>query len=253
MEKTANIPTYASDTILAFIDILGFKRILDNKSLPEIVDIVNGILHFNNSGDYIKILPTIKTKLISDSFVVYAQLKEPIHVTAFYVYLSTIIANIHRLGRVITRGYISNGNHYYNDDIWISPAFVDAYLGESKKAIHPRVIMGDSAITRLNKIYPNFIKSGFFKRDTDGYWFVNYLQCISNAYKPNGNNIIVDLGSQNLESSLRSHKESIENGLNNELDHTSKYIWLANYHNSYVTDNIKLESKKKFLIKIEKY
>lgn len=253
MRKTENIPTYTSDTMVAFIDILGFKRILSLKPLPEIVDIVNSILHFDNSVEYIKMLPTLKTKLISDSFVVYAQLKEPKHATAYFVYLSTIIANIHRVGRVVTRGYVSNGDHYYNDEIWISPAFVEAYWGESNKSIHPRVIIGDSAIKQINYIYQDFISSGFFKRDSDGYWFVNYMQCISTAYKPNDNNIIADLGSQNLEISLRSHKETIVNGLDNERGHVSKYIWLANYHNSYINENIKLENNGELLIDVRKY
>jgi hypothetical protein len=252
-ELTEKIPAYTSDTMLAFIDILGFKQMLSKKSLPEILETVKSILHFDNSADYSKMLPTLQTKLISDSFVVYAQLNEPGHATAFYVYLSTIIANIHRLGRVVTRGYVSNGDHYYTDEIWISPTFVEAYLGEAKKSIHPRVIIGDSAKKQIDKIYPKFIDSGFFKRDTDGYYFINYLQCISNAYRPNGIGIIADMGSKNLEASLQSHKDTVLNGLNNEKEHSNKYIWLANYHNSYINEYIKLENNADFLIDTTKY
>jgi hypothetical protein len=252
-EKMVNIPAYESDTTFAFIDILGFKRILSEKPLPEILEIVNSILHFDNSREYNNMLPTLKTKLISDSFVVYAQLKEPRHATAFYVYLSTIIANIHRLGRVVTRGYISNGNHYNNNEIWISPAFVEAYLGESNKSIHPRVIIGETAKKQIDKIYPEFINSGFFKRDSDGYWFINYMTCISKAYSPNGNSIIAEMNSKGLEESLRAHKETILNGLNNEKDHLNKYLWIANYHNSFINENIRLKNNADFLIEIKNY
>lgn len=253
MEKTDEIPIYSSGTTLAFIDILGFRKLLLEKTLSEIVEIVKSILNFNDSSDYEQMLPSLKTKLISDSFIVYAQLKEGKHVTAFFVYLSTIIANIHRLGRVVTRGYISKGNHYYNDDIWISPVFVEAYLGESKKSIHPRVIIDASAKEQINKISPDFINSNFFKRDSDGYWFINYMQCISNAYKPNGNKIVAEMNGFGLESALQSHKETILNGLNNEKEHSNKYIWLANYHNSYINESVKLKNNLDFIIDIRNY
>lgn len=252
-EVIDEMPAYESDTTLAFIDILGFKRILSDKALPEIVDIINSILDFNNSEAYEKMLPSLKTKLISDSFIVSAQLHESKHATAFFVYLSTIIANIHRLGRVVTRGYISNGEHYYKNDIWISPVFVEAYLGESKKSIHPRVIIDSLASDQINKISPDFLNSLFFKRDSDGFWFVNYMICIANNYKPNDDHIIAYLNSSGLQKALEEHKETILNGLNNEKLHLSKYIWLANYHNNYITENIKLKNTYDYLIDVSSY
>jgi hypothetical protein len=153
----------------------------------------------------------------------------------------------------VTRGYVSNGDHYYAKEIWISPAFVEAYLGEAKKSVHPRVILGDSAKNRIDKIYPKFIDSGFFKRDSDGFWFINYMNCISNAYKPNGTRIIGDLSSNNLEASLQSHKGTILKGLENEKEHSNKYMWLANYHNVYIIENINLKNNADFLIDITKF
>lgn len=246
-------PTYSSETTLAFIDILGFKKMLSDKTLPEILDIINSIIHFDNSADYKLMLPTLKTKLISDSFVVYAQLTEPKHVTAYYVYLLTVVANIHKLGKVVTRGYVSNGNHYFNDEVWISPVFVDAYLGEENIAIYPRVIIGESAILHTNKISEGFIAPGFFTKDPDSYWFMNYMQCIGNNYKPNGTNIIAEMNSAGLEPGLSSHKNAILNGLNNEKKHFKKYNWLANYHNEYINQNVKTKDNSSFLIDIEEH
>lgn len=252
MKKPEENPAYDADTMLAFIDILGFKKLLSKKTLPQIVNIINDIKQVDNSSEYSKML-TINTKLISDSFVVYAQLTEPKHVTAFYVYLSTIIARVHRLGSVVTRGYISTGDHYYKDEIWISPAFVEAYIGETKYSIHPRVILGESTLNYLNKIYPEFLNPNHLKRDSDGYWFINYMTCISEAYQPKDKTIIANLSSPNLEQSLKEHKESIISGLENEKENMNKYFWLASYHNAYINENIKLANKQDFLIDTKDY
>ncbi len=246
-------PTYQSNTMLAFVDILGFKNILSKKTLQEILDITNSILQADNSPDYLEMLPTLKTKLISDSFVVYAQILEPNHIVAFNVYLSTIIAGIHRLGRVVTRGFISAGDHYSDDTVWISPTFVEAYTGEENFSIHPRVILGDSAIQLINNIHPEFIMSGFLKRDLDGYYFVNYLNCIANNYKPSGGTINAYMNPGDLEISLQDHVETILNGILNEKQNINKYIWLANYHNNYLIENIKIKNIEQYLIEVAKY
>ncbi|MEI2675485.1 MAG: hypothetical protein V9F05_15720 [Chitinophagaceae bacterium] len=248
-----NEPTYTPNTTLAFIDILGFKSMLSNKPLPEIVDTINSILHFDNSADYKKMLPTLNTKLISDSFIVYAQLRDANHVTAFYVYLLSVIANVHKLGKVMTRGYVSNGEHYFNDEMWISPVFLEAYLGEQYTAIYPRVVIGELAIVHANNLSNNFISPGFFSKDTDGQWFMNYMQCIGNNYKPNVTNIIADINSKGLEPGLFSHKDAILFGFTYEKKHFKKYNWLANYHNDYINKCVNTVDNSRFLIDIDQY
>lgn len=119
MKENQLSPQYTSDTMLAYIDILGFKKLLENEPLSNIVEIIENILKVDNSSSYAEMLK-IKTNLISDSFVVYAQLTEPKHLTAFFVYLGTIIGKIHRIGNIITRGFVSSGDHYSKDNLWIS-------------------------------------------------------------------------------------------------------------------------------------
>jgi hypothetical protein len=50
--QSENMAVYSSDTMLAFIDILGFKKMLEEKPLNKILEIINSILHFDNSADY---------------------------------------------------------------------------------------------------------------------------------------------------------------------------------------------------------
>jgi len=198
-------------------------------------------------------LVSIDTKLLSDSLIVFAQLKEEKHVTAFFVYLSTLIARIHKIGDVVTRGYVSCGDHYSDNDYWISKAFVEAYTGESKFAIHPRVILGQSSIDNIKKVYPAFLKPGHLTRDLDGFWFINYLMCIDEVYTPNEINIVVNINGTNIESSLRVHRQTIIQGLKNHKRSINKYLWLANYHNRHVREKINLRNKNDLIIKIDEY
>ena len=250
MKKTN--PTYRSETTLAFIDILGFKEKLKTKALSEIIKLLNDIKQADNSNKYLKMVG-VETKLFSDSLIVFAQLTEQRHVTAFYVYLSIVIARVHKLGDVVTRGYVSCGDHYSDNDFWISKAFVEAHTCEAKYSVHPRVIIGQSAINNVSKIYPEFLKPGHLKRDSDGYWFINYLMCIDEAYTPNEHNIIANLGGNNITLSLKEHKATILEGLKNQKAVISKYLWLANYHNSHVIDHINIPNKEELLIDIDEY
>ncbi|MDQ7815873.1 MAG: hypothetical protein RDU14_02525 [Melioribacteraceae bacterium] len=235
---------------MAFIDILGFKSMLQTKPLNEIVELLDAIVRADNCAGYEEIVK-INTRLISDSFIIWAQLSDPKHVSAYFAYLGTIIARIHKIRNIITRGYISNGNHFNSEKFWISQVFVEAFNGESKYSIHPRVILGPSAVDRINIISPDFIDSGLLKRDDDGFRFVNYMMCIDDAYQPKGNAIMVNLGGMGLEGSLLAHKENIEHGLSHYKSYVHKYYWLATYHNNFIKDFVNLSNKNDFLINLK--
>lgn len=228
--------SYDTETMLAYIDILGFKKFLETKPLPQIVKIMKGILKADNSSAYAGMLD-IKTTLISDAFVIWAQPERPEHVTAFFTYLNTVAGQVHKMGGVITRGCVACGDHYCNENLWISPVFVAAYVGEQKNAIHPRIILDETAIARITKVYASYLDN--MEIDSDGYRYINYLMYASEAYKPSGDMITVDLGNSGLRQSLEAHMNMILAGLNGDSAHRSKYIWLANYHNSYVRKGVR--------------
>lgn len=252
MQSKTGIPEYDSDTMLAYIDILGFKGFLEKKELPELVNMIEIILEADNSSSYDKML-SIETKLISDSFVIYARITEAKQLSVFFTYLGTIIGRIHRIGDIVTRGYVAYGKHYSSEKLWISPVFVEAYSGEQKKAIHPRVILGESAENLIKNMDFNFIDSGWFMRDDDGFRYINYLMCIAEAYQPMIDHINVTLNSPNLRENLSQHKRTIINGLEHYGDHLSKYFWLASYHNTYIMDNVVLDNKEDLLIDLKGY
>jgi hypothetical protein len=253
MEENSNIPQYTTETMLAYLDILGFTEFLKDKPLPQLVEIIENILRADNCSSYVKMLK-INTKLISDTFVVFAKVTEPKHLTAYFVYLGTIISRIHTLGKVITRGCVANGDHYSTDTIWISPVYVTAYIGEHMKSIHPRVILDDSAINVINRINSGFLETtGLLLRDDDGYRYINYLMCLSDTYQANGDHVFGYLNNPTLRDGLIKHRKSLIYGLDNYKKHLSKYYWLSNYHNTHIMKNIHLANKEDLLIDLTLY
>lgn len=224
---------------MAFIDILGFKEKLKSP-LDDILNIMNEVLKTDNKSEYNQLLK-IKTRLISDSFVIYSELTDEKSLTCFIVFVGVVVAKIHKYGNILTRGCIAYGNHYEDQQLWISPVFVDAYTWESKISIVPRIILHTSIIEKIKLISPSYL-STWFLTDIDGYIYLNYIQHINEAYKPNQNAIAANMSTNRSNSStlfvsLEDHKNVIVNGIelySKNPTIKSKYIWLANYHNNYV-------------------
>jgi len=240
-----NINPEYKNTMLAFIDILGFKEWLKQKKLPEIVTTIVAILKTVtqkiNHGNF-----EIKTKLISDSLVIWAELESQIDITAFFIFVSNVIAKIHKIGNVVTRGCIANGDHFSNEQIWISKVFVESYKGESE-AIYPRTILLPSAMSRIKCLNQDLLNNEFWiKTDIDGFSFINYLNVISEDCQIVDGKILANgwttasPNNQILIEDIKRHKETIRNGFKTSLTDQKtrgKYFWLANYHNNFVKNN----------------
>lgn len=236
---------YVPNTLMAFVDVLGFVPWLESKSLQEIVETMNDILSFDNSAEYSE-MACIQTKLISDSLIVWSSITEARQLTAFFVYLGTVIAKIHHRGGVIVRGTIACGDHYYERDLWISPVFVEAYKAESKvRGAPPRVVLLDSAKRRLRELDESILSgdSWLTEDHDDQSLYVNYLLFSDEAYRPAVNRITLDLQTAEAVSSranLEAHRDMITKGLLGDEAHRPKYVWLANYHNRYVAKSVSI-------------
>lgn len=130
------------------------------------------------------------------------------------------------------RGAISIGDAYVDDVVVFGDALMKAYSGESRLARDPRIVLTEELVKTVKQhldyyIYPS---SAPHVRellcDSDGQWFVNYLDCILLA--------VDDVGP--FYNELLRHKSAIEAKLTEYKDHPpifSKYAWVANYHNYF--------------------
>lgn len=194
--------------IVAFIDILGFKAMIDgtvnsHNRLEKIANIENAfnliqrLLTEHYTGDQIS---EVKYSTFSDCIV----FSFPSHQkdSLFYSLLPLIWLQAELVWNhnIFLRGAITIGEIYHTDKMVFGPAMVEAYKLESEFAKYPRIILDpkikttyDEWLTKLqeegdqNKIYDleNELNhtyregSTLLTKDDDDYYYIDYLNGIA--------------------------------------------------------------------------
>ena len=267
---------------VAFIDILGYREKISKLPKEEQEAFINSLNGFFIAAkDSIKasMLPDfsgglygkdkrfdIKMKTFSDNIFIYTK--------ANWIGLLLVVTHIQAnctFLDISLRGALSYGELFANDDFIYGSSLIGAYDLESKVAIFPRIIIGDSFVEAMKCCpiivdvteryrhlnpdarstdhitnYDTFRKSIyfdiFFANDNfDENLFINYL-----AYWK----WHIDIEGQSeekpsFEEYLQIHKEKIEKNLTepDKPDVAQKYKWCKFYHNS-ICDKNKLTNKK---------
>jgi hypothetical protein len=239
---------YASNTVMTFLDILGFKKMVEERPLSELKGLIEKFMDLDDSDKYGQ-MTKINTKYISDSLIVWMDLKNPKDITSYFVYLGSLIGRIHKYGHMYVRGCVAYGNHYNDEKIWISPVFIESYLGEQQADV-PRIILLDDAIKAFNALCPGFTNSMWFEKDDAGVMYINYMNMISGAYKPEGDRIVALMNHSELAPSLLLHRDTLAKSLAKYPQHRKKYLWLADMHNKYIDTHIRLPEKDKYKVSV---
>jgi len=130
------------------------------------------------------------------------------------------------------RGAIAIGSAYVDDIAVFGDALTDAYLGESKLARDPRIILTKSSVAATKRhldYYGNprhSPQASYLLKDSDGQWFLNYLEAVM---------IAVDEAGPFYEEFVQ-HKSAVEAKLQryaNDPVIFAKYAWVASYHNFF--------------------
>jgi len=226
-----NLPRFEDyrDSIVAFIDILGFtSKVYDIKdeesfknpatllyvfkkyeTLPEDYK-ENGDLFFND----------ITITAVSDSIIItmpYNEKKMNIH-----PFIQTIgIMQYNLLATdfgTLLRGYITRGSVYHKDGIILGKGYNEACEGEGKIGASPRIVVDDKIIKEAKKA-ANSYKGGekrvgilkYIKQDNDSRHFIDYLSFASKR----------DKIKKFIEKNLETYK--------NDGKVRAKYEWLKEY------------------------
>lgn len=168
---------------IAFLDLLGFKNLIDNKSCQEITQLFSEI-----ETEYIVIDETtqkplvsigaIKRKVMSDSICFYIDAEEKNSLAGLLAVCNYFQVCMLRLQEpVLCRGAIVRGDIYAKGDITFGPGLTKAYLLEEKVANTPRIIIAKSVVDD----WKNYDESGefyvkkFLFRDSDALLVSDYL------------------------------------------------------------------------------
>lgn len=233
-------PTLVNSIVCA-IDILGFSQMIDNSCNEgygnKLLREINYLIHKNKQCIVPNKYSHGKIKIFTDNMVV----AYPI-IGDGEEELDEILENVSEyqfnlaLEGLFVRGGVSTGDFYISDDIVFGKALLDAHNIESKIACYPRIILGKDTIKQLQK-YINYYEDAPQRSkvliDTDGQWFLNYLETIFKFYIKCNNEYEFERVQYEL---LNRHKIKIEEMLElykEDIRVWDKYVWTANYHNYF--------------------
>lgn len=233
-------PTLVNSIVCA-IDILGFSQMI-NTSCKDgygstLLREVNYLINKNKECIIPNKYSHGKIKIFTDNMVVgypisgdgERELEEILDNVSEYQFNLAIEG-------LFVRGGVSIGDFYINEDIVFGPALLDAHNVESTLACYPRIILDEKTIRTLKKhikYYDVAPQATKVLIDSDGQWFLNYLNTIFRYYTQCNNEYEFERVKYEL---LLKHKTKIEEMLHmykQNIRVWDKYVWTANYHNYF--------------------
>lgn len=173
---------------IAFIDVLGFKQMVQEKTCKEIVDIYDSIkamrtlqkkVEKNGERISVPLIPSeeIHIKVMSDSVCIYIRADIPESLfELIFICIDFQNRMIELDPPILLRGAIAKGELYSSGDILFGPGFVNAYLMEEHNANVPRIIINKNIIDEYNNLFPeNKLPDNILNRDYDAFYYVEYI------------------------------------------------------------------------------
>jgi hypothetical protein len=264
------------ESLTAFIDILGFSQILKNKSANSKLEleflhdfskktdlaysaISNIVKRKIKTGEEAHILESYSMRRFTDNILIGCPIVKKSKLRGKFE-LDTILLNISTYQFLMaangyfTRGGLSIGNLYMDENTIFGYPIVEAYKIESEVALNPRIVLSADVMKLILTVFKekseqeNFYFHNQILLDEDGNFFVNYLS--SSIFEENDEAEAIQL--------IENYKENIIKGMadnrKNERVH-SKYVWLARYHNYFFrgrfSEELLIETPFKDLCPIE--
>lgn len=227
---------------VAFLDVLGFKKLVNDDIKPEIEHLANLLekspIHLDEPNKinlpkdlYKNIVP--KYTQISDCIIYSSKLKVNASSKDYYglviVGLRSIqIAQTLLLAKYPIRGGIEIGDVHHTQKTIIGKPYQEAYRLESIDADHPRIILGNNAADHWIYKVPEHFK------DTNHPIFIYYrgfytVNIINAWYFRNDSNYSED---DYLDTYLKNFQTIIEGKIlenQNNPKHVEKWIWLYDF------------------------
>lgn len=237
-----NLPDYGDykDSLVAFIDILGFdKRARGISNREEFIDVGNLLYAMretaealSNAGD---ILAEYKFTAISDSIIVTVPFANKICTTGMLHILHKIQYDLLSTEfKTLVRGYITRGPVYHKNGLIFGPGYSDAYKGEGLIGDAPRIVLDPCIVKNAKRVIESsrnrekFVTALDFliEDSSDGFHFIDYLNPIGSQK---------DFPKSQLDSERASIRKFIDDSVSefeNDCGVRAKYKWLENYFQS---------------------
>jgi hypothetical protein len=153
--------------IVAYIDILGFKEIIEkyfsgkinsdyidklDKSLDRANDFMTNINNANRNNPIINF--NFKKKQFSDCVSISSEFSDsiPDYLTVgYFLFFIRLYELLLLQNKIYIRGGISIGGHFENSNMIFSEALVKSFLLEKDKAIYPRIIIDEKVLEIIDR------------------------------------------------------------------------------------------------------
>lgn len=239
---------------VAFIDVLGFKELLQSDSSCEeiysVFDSLRNSSHFNLSinGVAVEAFDHVKHYIMSDSIVLY--IKTSVE-DSFSALLSTCLHLqqnlIFRDTPILLRGGIAKGSLFVDKDIIFGKGLSNAYQLENMVSKNPRIIFNRALLEEGKKNSKFWVTYGMERHlvgtDEDELLFINYL---SPTYLSDIRSVLLF-----WDKVLCLCQYYLDTSYNSSL--REKYIWLKKYALTVCRQNstliLRLDNGSEFLKK----
>lgn len=196
---------------VAFLDILGFKSIVDKEIATGSGKYLEKLFRCHHKcAEFFKSDPSLNIIQFSDSIVI----SRPYDASQF----TSFIINIAEYQRylldeqLLCRGGVAINQHFTNGNFTFSAGLIDAYNVESQSARYPRIVISPDVV---DLIYPNGHPSIELIKEDDGLYFIDYIG-ITKKKRPH-----------KLDKSIKEIVDSLKTSDVPSI--REKGIWLANY------------------------
>lgn len=251
----SNQPFGYERAIVTFIDILGFRALIETRDTAEILEILQFLRASTRGDGHEDPRPTRSdearlhtqsfSESVSDAVVRVRTTVTQSHDGPFlYELLNLMHAQIQCLSRgILIRGGLTLGNIHVGpggEGPVFGPAMVRAYQIEQSEAVYPRIMIDEAAIEAFLEDPTLWQESQFDENDLemaqryisvaeDGSYFLDYLAAADAGE--------FDHGEAGRFTFLETHRDLIERELQSSQGRERrKLIWLANYHNRFVAE-----------------
>ncbi|WP_448693500.1 hypothetical protein [Pseudomonas rhizophila] len=204
---------------VAFLDILGFKALVDKEVRSGSGEYLEKLLRCHQKcAEIFKPDPTLSIIQFSDSIVI----SRPYDASQFIPFITSIAEYQRYLldEQLLCRGGVAVNQHFTNGTFTFSAGLIDAYDVESKSARYPRVVIAPDVI---DLIYPNTPPSIEVVKEDDGLYFIDYIGVTKNRQP------------RLLKNAIRDVVDSLKNSDTPSI--REKGIWLANYSDAILRTN----------------
>jgi hypothetical protein len=237
------------DSIVVFLDILGFKKLIKNeKDSENLLCVIKNIKTQNTDTSKIEISNKYSSHLMrampaitsfSDCIVLsipIGDLEPPFdigHAVNALLDLTQQLADSLIMGGYILRGGMTRGRLYHEDGVVFGPALIEAYDLEHTKAKNPRILVSDELTKNYNDSKCN--ECNFLSKEANSVgkdeYYLDYLRYSFQNHE--SKNKYTEVATHTVVEKQRVILEKIHNKdffqIEEEIKILKKWIYFINY------------------------